>query len=67
MLAVYETQEILDEFIDEFADYPIYDIRAILLSDYDDSRHWETIDLVVMLGTFEQDMLQIIADHARLE
>lgn len=67
MLAIYETQDILDDFLDEFADYPIYDIRAILVSDYDNERHWESVDLVVMLGTFEQDMLQTIADHARLE
>jgi hypothetical protein len=67
MLAIYETQDILDEFLDEFADYPIYDIRAIVVADYDNDRHWESIDLVVMLGTIEQDMLQTIADHARLE
>lgn len=66
ILALYQNQDLLDSFLDEFADYPIYDIRAITLEEYDDTRRWDDIDIVVVLGWYDQNFLQTIADHARI-
>ncbi len=67
ILALYENQELLDSFLDEFSDYPIYDIRAITIEEYDATRRWDDIDIVVMLWSYDQNLLQTIADHARLQ
>jgi hypothetical protein len=66
ILALYETSELLDQFLDEFEDYVIYDIRAIPFEEYDSTRSWDTIDIVVALGAQDQNVLQTIADHARI-
>ncbi len=66
ILALYDNQEVLDAFLDEFADYPIYDIRAITTQEYDETRSWDDIDIVVVLGSKDWDFMQIVADHARL-
>lgn len=66
VLALYESDELLAQFIEEFEDYPIYDIRAIPFSDYDDTRRWDNIDIVIALWTEDQNLLQQIADHARI-
>jgi hypothetical protein len=49
VLALYENHELLEQFIEEFEDYPIYDIRAIPFSDYDDTRKWDNIDIIIAL------------------
>ncbi|MEI7477727.1 MAG: hypothetical protein WCJ81_04355 [bacterium] len=49
ILAIYQDQELLDAFLDEFSDYPIYDVRAITIDEYDESRRWEDIDLLVVI------------------
>lgn len=67
ILALYDTSDLLDQFLDEFEDYPIYDIRAITFEEYDSSRRWDSIDIVVVLGTQDQNLLQTIADHARIQ
>jgi Bacterial sugar transferase len=66
ILALYETSELLDQFLDEFEDYVIYDIRAIPFEEYDSTRRWDNIDIVVALGAQDQNVLQTIADHARI-
>lgn len=68
VLALYnaEEHELLDQFLDEFEDYPIYDIRAITFEEYDSTRRWDNIDIVVVLGTQDQNVLQTVADHARI-
>lgn len=66
LLAIYSEHDLLDQFLDEFEDYPIYDIRAITTEEYDNDRSWDDIDLVVVLGTHEQELTQVIADHARM-
>ena len=49
VLALYSDQELLDSFLDEFSDYPIYDIRAISVDEYDNTRRWDNIHIVVVL------------------
>ena len=49
ILALYETNELLNQFLDEFEDYAIYDIRAITFEEYDSTRRWDNIDIVVAL------------------
>ena len=66
ILAIYETSELLNQFLDEFEDYAIYDIRAITFEEYDSSRSWDNIDIVVALWAQDQNLLQTIADHARI-
>jgi hypothetical protein len=67
VLAIYENHALLDQFLDEFEDYPIYDIRAITLEEYDAERRWDKVNIVVVLGTHNQGQMQTIADHARLQ
>lgn len=66
ILALYQNHDLLDQFLDEFEDYPIYDIRAITFEEYDSTRRWDGLDIVVVLGTQDQNLLQTIADHARI-
>lgn len=33
--------------------------------EYDPSRRWDSIDLVMAVGSYDTNTLQIIADHAR--
>lgn len=49
ILALYQDQDLLDAFLDEFADYPIYDIRAIPIEEYDTNHRNNDIDIVVVL------------------
>ncbi len=67
ILALYDNPELLDQFVDEFEDYPIYDIRWIPLEEYDRDKNREKVDIVAVLGTPEKILLQEIADHARLQ
>lgn len=67
ILALYQDQELLDAFLDEFADYHIYDIRAIPIEEYDTNHRNNDIDIVVVLWGYDQNFLQPIADHARLQ
>lgn len=66
VLAIYTEHDLLDQFLDEFEDYPIYDIRAITTEEYDSDRSWDDVDIIVVLGTYDQEIMQRIADHARL-
>lgn len=66
LLALYDNHDLLNQFLDEFEDYTIYDIRAITFEEYDSTRSWDNVDLVVVLGTYDQGVLQNIADHARI-
>ncbi len=67
ILALYQDQDLLDAFLDEFADYHIYDIRAIPIEEYDTNHRNNDIDIVVVLWWYDQNFLQPIADHARLQ
>lgn len=67
ILAVYDDQDLLDSFLDEFSEYPLYDIRAITAQEYEPWRRWDDIDIVVVLGSHDQDFMQIVADHARVQ
>lgn len=66
VLALYENNELLELFLEEFEDYPIYDIRAITFEEYDETRRWDNLDIVVVLWSQDQNLLQTIADHARI-
>jgi hypothetical protein len=66
VLALYENNDLLELFLEEFEDYPIYDIRAITFEEYDETRRWDNLDIVVVLGSQDQNLLQTIADHARI-
>lgn len=67
ILTLYDDQELLDQFVDEFEDYAIYDIRAVPFQEYDPKKNWDKIDVVVMLWTSHRALMQDIADHARLQ
>jgi lipopolysaccharide/colanic/teichoic acid biosynthesis glycosyltransferase len=66
VLALYDDEVLLKQFVEEFEDYPIYDIRAITFEEYDSTRRWDNLDIVIVLWTHDQNVLQTIADHARI-
>lgn len=45
--------------------YPIYDLIPVQQDEYDPSRRWDGIDIVMAVGSYETNMLQTVADHAR--
>lgn len=67
ILALYTDQELLDQFVDEFEDYAIYDIRAVALEEYEPKKNWDKVDIVVILGNEEKELVQEIADYARVQ
>jgi hypothetical protein len=49
VLALYDDEVLLKQFVEEFEDYPIYDIRAITFEEYDSTRRWDNLDIVIVL------------------
>lgn len=49
ILAIYQHQELLDAFLDEFEDYVIYDIAAVSIEEYTEQYAFDNVHIVVVL------------------
>ena len=65
ILLIYKTEEQHAHIQEAIKSYPIYELVAVQKISYDTSRRWDNVDLVMAVGSYDTNMLQTIADHAR--
>lgn len=66
MLVIYNHESHYTKFAGDLADYPIYEHVPVSLDEYDPSRRRDIIDMVMAVGSYDTNILQTIADHARM-
>jgi len=65
ILLIYKTQDQYDLLTEAIKTYPIYELIPVQKMDYDPSRSRDGIDIVMAAGSYDNNTLQTIADHAR--
>lgn len=49
ILVLYSNQDLLDQFVEEFEDYSIYDIRAVEIDQFDATKNRDKLDIVALV------------------
>ena len=65
ILVIYDTLEHYEQFAEDIRGYDIYELIAVSQEAYDPSRQREQVDIVIAVGSYDTNVLQTIADHAR--
>lgn len=65
IVVIYKTEAQYAQFAEDISGYKIYELIPVQEKEYDETRRWGIVDIVIAVGAYSTNTLQTIADHAR--